>query len=56
MPAWSGNMTEYAIVLSLSFRNCLHYLSLNYQVLLPGIILAAAFVLLAVGLFKPPKV
>jgi hypothetical protein len=49
-------MTEYAIALSLSFRNLLHYLSLNYQVLLPGLIVAAAVVLLAVGFFKPPKV
>lgn len=48
-------MTEYAIALSLSFRNLLHYLSLNYQVLLPGLIVAAV-VLLAVGIFKPPKV
>jgi hypothetical protein len=30
--------------------------SLNYQALLQGIIVAAAFVLVAVGLFKPPKV
>jgi len=49
-------MTEYAIALSLSFRNWLHYPSVNYQLLLPGVIVAAAVVLLAVGLFKPPKV
>ena len=49
-------MTEYAIALSLSFRDWTHYLSLNYQLLLPGVIVAVAVVLLAVGLFKPPKV
>ncbi len=49
-------MTEYAILLSMSFRNLLDYLSLNYQVLVPGIIVAAAFVLLLVGLLRPPKV
>ena len=48
-------MSEYAIALSLSFRELQHYISINFQTLLPGL-LAAAIVLVAVGLFKPPKV
>jgi len=49
-------MTEYAITLSLSFRNWMHHLSFNYQALLPGIIVALLIVLIALFLFKPPKV
>ncbi len=49
-------MSEYAIALSLSFRDLQHYISLNLQTLLPGLLVAAAIVLVAVGLFKPPKV
>jgi hypothetical protein len=49
-------MTEYAIILSLSFRNLLDNFFRNYQVLLPGILVAVAFVLLVIGLLKTPKV
>jgi hypothetical protein len=49
-------MVKYAIALSMSFKELQHFISLNYRSLLPGLLVAAAIVLVVVGLFKPPRV
>jgi hypothetical protein len=49
-------MVEYAILLSTSFRSWWLSFHFDYQVLMPGVLLAAAVVLICVGIFKPPKV
>ena len=49
-------MVEYATLLSISFRNMLQGFNLDYQLLLPGLLLAAAVALILIRLLKPPKV
>jgi hypothetical protein len=51
-----GNMTEYAMLLSMSLRGWLDTLYFNYQVWLPLILISAAIVLVVIGLIKPPKI
>ncbi len=49
-------MVEYALILSNSFRTWFQSFHLDFQVLLPGILIAGALVLVVIGLLKPPKV
>ncbi len=49
-------MAEYATLLSISFREWLQSFHLDMQTLLPGILIAGALILVAVGLLKPPRV
>jgi hypothetical protein len=48
-------MVEYATLLSISFRNMLQGFHLDYQMLMPGILLAGALVLILIRLLKSPK-
>ena len=58
--AWKYNgdsaMVEYAILLSASFRNWWLSFHYDYQLIVPGIILAAAVALICIGIVRPPKV
>ena len=49
-------MIEYAILLSTSFRSWWFNFHIDYQLLVPGVLLAAAVALICIGIVKPPKV
>jgi hypothetical protein len=48
-------MVEYAILLSGSFRSWWLNFNVDYQLLVPGILLATAVALICIGIVKPPK-